>query len=59
MPPRMSRIDSASISMAVFAQAARQQVAAGVVSTLLTPAAQAAPGVKVDLSPTAQALLGR
>jgi hypothetical protein len=59
MARAMSRIDALTVPTAVLAQAAQQQVAAGVVSTLLSPAVQTAPGVKVDLSPAAQALLGR
>ena len=56
----MSRIDGFSISAAVMAQAAQQQMAADVVDTLLKPPTnQGTPGVKVDLSPAAQALLGR
>jgi hypothetical protein len=55
----MSRIDAMTVSTAVLAQAAQQQLTAGLVTTLLTPAAQPAPGVKLDLSPAAQAILGR
>ena len=65
MPPRtgadariVSSIDGFSISSAVMAQAAQMKLAANVVDTLLpTSAPTPSPGVKLDLSPAAQALL--
>src|SRR5689334_15381099 len=54
----VSSIDGFSVSSLVMAQAAQQQLAANVVDTLLpTASPQPAPGVKLDLSPAAQALL--
>jgi hypothetical protein len=55
---RVSSIDGFSVSSLVMAQAARQQLTANVVDTLLKPAAAPpTPAVKLDLSPAAQALL--
>ena len=61
MPAFVSSIDGVSISSLVMAQAAQQKLTANLVDTLLAPAAQqqASPGVKLDLSPAAQALLKR
>ena len=55
----MSSVDGFSISSLVMAQAAQQQLAANLVNTVVAPAAQQQPGagVKLDLSPAAQALL--
>ena len=57
----VSSIDGFSISSLVMAQAAQQQLTANLVNTLLDPASaqQPGPGVKLDLSPAAQALLQR
>ena len=63
MPMRglVSSIDGFSISSLVMAQAAQQQLTANLVNKLVAPAADQpgppAPGVKLDLSPAAQALL--
>ena len=55
----VSSIDGFSISSLVMAKAAHQQLTANLVNTLLAPAGQQqpGPGVKLDLSPAAQALL--
>ena len=55
----VSSIDGFSISSLVMAQAAQQRLTADLVNTVVAPAAQQqpGPGVKLDLSPSAQALL--